>query len=139
MISNTQYAALGLWVASKSGLRVPAQAWNRLIEGTFRFREAPHLVDAKVTKRTSVGKVEVAGFGYRVVKSGKQTATGSMTTAGVSILKICEIGLGKKLRPKARRLVNSGIEAGVTQLQVAVRSPRASIKGDHGWPFGQEV
>ncbi len=28
-LSNTQYAALGLWTASKAGLKVPPEAWNK--------------------------------------------------------------------------------------------------------------
>jgi len=117
-LSNTQYAALGLWSADKAGLKVPPEAWMSLIEGTMLHQEAYHLVDVGITGRTGVAKREVAGFQYRAngAKDNKN-ATGTMTTAGVSILKICEIGLGKKLRKKDRKELTRALNAGLGWLE----------------------
>ncbi len=118
-LSNTQYAALGLWSAVKVGLKVPPEAWNRLIAGTLEHQEMRHLVDVEVTGNTGTGKREVAGFEYRPREAdGPNNATGTMTTAGISVLKICEIGLGKKLRKKPRRELTAAMDAGMRWLDV---------------------
>lgn len=141
-LSNTQYAALGLWVAAKAGLKVPAKAWNELIDATLRHQEVFHYVDVKVSKRTGVGKLEVAGFRYRAgpkrnkynpkPAKGHMKASGSMTTAGVSILKICEIGLGKRLKSAARQRLTHALEAGVNWLHANFSVTQNPGKG-RGW------
>lgn len=118
-LSNSQYAALGLWTANKAGLKVPRDAWTNLIEGTLRHQEDLHMVDVAITGRTGVGQREVAGFEYRARRDGApHQATGTMTTAGVSILKICEIGLGKRMKKQARRNLNRALVAGLSWLDV---------------------
>lgn len=69
-LSNTQYAALGLWAASKAGVDVPVDVWLALARGTFEYQ--------------SEGD---GGFSYTAPPGG---STGSMTTAGVGVLAICE-------------------------------------------------
>ena len=132
-LSNTQYAALGLWVAHKAGLKVPAEVWNRLVDGTLRHQEPPHLVDVEVTDHTGVGKLEVAGFSYRAPsrEPGVRSATGTMTTAGVSILKICEIGLGRRLRRATRKKIERGIQLGMNWFDAhfSVSHPQKPGKG----------
>ncbi|MEZ6015074.1 MAG: hypothetical protein R3F49_08175 [Planctomycetota bacterium] len=68
-LSNTQYAALGLWAASKAGVDVPVEVWRKLAESTFEY----HSPDG--------------GFSYTAPPGG---STGSMTTAGVGVLALCE-------------------------------------------------
>ncbi len=131
-LSNTQYAALGLWIANKSGFKIPASAWNNLIEGTLLHQEDPHYVDVNIGKHTGVGKLQVAGFEYRASKKdGSRRATGTMTTAGVSILKICEIGLGKRMRKKARQRLTHAIDNGLNWLNAhfSVTNPQLPGKG----------
>lgn len=74
-LSNTQYAALGLWKASQYGIEVPDDAWQRLALRVLEYQS------------------EVGGFDYM---APGQAGTGSMTTAGVGTLAICEIELGKR-------------------------------------------
>ena len=69
-LSNTQYAALGLWAASKAGVDVPVDVWLALARGTFEYQ-----ADGD------------GGFSYTAPPGG---STGSMTTAGVGVLAICE-------------------------------------------------
>ncbi len=111
-LSNTQYAALGLRAARRAGLTVPREAYLELIEGTMRYQEAPQIVVVETpTGRTSTGKVRMAGFWY---SKGGRRATLSMTTAGVSILAICQQGLmaggGVKNLSDARTSQQLGLE-----------------------------
>jgi hypothetical protein len=118
-LSNTQYAALGLWVAHKAGIKVDTKVWTRLIDGTLAHQESPRDVDIKITKNTGSGRLEVAGFAYRPVRKpgGADQVRHTMTTAGVSILKICEIGLGKRLRKDDRRRIQHGIQLGLNYFE----------------------
>lgn len=97
-LSNTQYAALGLWAGARSGARVSQRTWSELISGTLRY------------------KARGGGFSY---SPGGGEATGSMTAAGVAVLAICRDMLTLKERGKdARRyrLVAEEIEAGLGWL-----------------------
>ena len=58
-LSNTQYAALGLWVAARAGVEIEASVWERLARATLRYRG------------------EKGGFSYG---AGGVAATGSMTS-----------------------------------------------------------
>ena len=131
-LSNTQYAALGLWAADKAGLKVPTEVWTRLIEGTLKHQEEFHQVAVKITKHTGVGTREVAGFGYRPGKPKSRHGTGTMTTAGVSILKICEIGIGKKLGKNARRRLEHAVGAGLNWLETYFSVTQDQRPGQRG-------
>ncbi len=85
-LSNTQYAALGLRAAAKRGITIPAKVWLDLGEATLNH---------KVGGKKGYGAV---GFSYRP----KGGATGSMTTAGIAVLAICE----EQLQKKGRRVVS---------------------------------
>ncbi|MCA8975751.1 MAG: hypothetical protein KDC98_13600 [Planctomycetes bacterium] len=119
-LSNTQYAALGLWTASKAGLKVPVETWTKLIEGTLRHQESFRMVAATANgDKTGASQREIAGFQYRVENAKTALdATGTMTTAGISILKICEIGLGKNLRGNERKQLTRALDAGLGWLVV---------------------
>lgn len=69
-LSNTQYAALGLWAAARAGVEIDADVWRRMASAVLRYQ------------------TEDGGFGYTA--GGKAGATGSMTAAGVGTLAICE-------------------------------------------------
>lgn len=68
-LSNTQYAALGLWKASQVGVRIHPSVWKRLAQ------------------RTMVYQVEGGSFGYSAQSAH---GTASMTAAGAGVLAICE-------------------------------------------------
>ncbi len=126
-LSNTQFAALGLRAAEQAGHDVPAKVWQRLIDATLRYQEAPSRVDDDGRDgRSSSGTKEVAGFAYHPVETvapgappgpgpgrggggggagpgpalGMPQASGSMTAAGIAVLEICRAGLGRKLTSK---------------------------------------
>jgi hypothetical protein len=63
-LSNSQYAALGLWIAERHGFHAKRETWGRLLK--------------EVARRQN----EDGGFGYHE----KDPSTGSMTTAGTAML-----------------------------------------------------
>ena len=81
-LSNTQYAALGLWAAAKAGARIDQRVWFDLIQGTLAYVSPD------------------GGFTY---SPGGQSATGSMTAAGIAVLSICRDQLGLEDRGKDKR------------------------------------
>ena len=89
--SNTHYAGLGLHIAKINGAKVPKKAWQRMRDGLFRYREA-----TKKSKGGITGGARPVGFGYRPGAD----ATGSMTSAGVVLVGICQL----HLRGKDRKL-----------------------------------
>jgi hypothetical protein len=70
-LSNTQYAALGIWKASQLGLRVEPEVWSQLADGVLLYSDPR------------------GGFGYN--PGGGSRAT--MNAAGVGTLAICEAQL----------------------------------------------
>jgi len=108
-LSNTQFAALGLRAAEHAGAKVPAKTWSDLLEATLEYQEEPHPSRAASAgaNRTSTESL-AAGFRYRVPRAeegrgpgrGAESATGSMTAAGIAVLEICREGLGRRLTTK---------------------------------------
>lgn len=96
-LSNTQYGALGMWVAHRMGLEVPDSAWAELAERTLAYREGGE-EGAPISG--------ARGFGYR---PGNHKATGSMTAAGVSILAICSPHLSGRLLTQSERALRDGV------------------------------
>jgi len=85
-LSNTQYAALALREAVKSGhVRVPKEVWLELAGVVLAHRRDL----AGATARTGVPSA--AGFGY----APNRDPTGSMTAAAVGVLSICAEQLGR--------------------------------------------
>lgn len=67
-LSNTQYAALALWVAEGHGFKTKTKTWTRVIEGAMALQN------------------DFGGFGYREVS--KNNSSGAMTTAGITVLTV---------------------------------------------------
>lgn len=130
-LSNTQYAALGLWIAIKHDLDVDREILQKLIDRIADYQEKAQLIDNPDLKngRTGVTKVEVAGFRYRPNNNGK--ATGSMTSAGVAVLAIAKAGYGKRLSSKTRRQIDDMAERGMRWLEVNFSVDRNPNGGHH--------
>ena len=130
-LSNTQYAALGLWTAQKYKIKVPVKVWRQLMRATMGYQQKAERIDGPVTGKHTVkngGKIDIAGFGYR----RGQKPTGSMTTAGVSILQICKIGLGTSVGAQ-RKKVDRAIDAGLNWLGHHFAVDKNPGKG--GWAY----
>lgn len=93
-LSNTQYGALGLWAAQKLELHVPQVAWERLADKTMRYQAG--------------GDEEGSGRGFSYRPGGG--ATGSMTAAGVAVLKLCEPHVSSDLDREVSAMVERGLE-----------------------------
>ena len=90
-LSNTQYAALGLWAGVEAGARVPARTWDRLATATFGYQNPG------------------GGFQYN---TGHGLSSGSMTAAGVGVLAICrqEIDPERKRPSRIDRAIERGLQ-----------------------------
>ena len=73
-ISNSQYAALGLWVAAHAGAEISQRTWELLARRTIQ-----------TLQEEAEGAYASAGFRYHPGGA----VTGSRTAAGVGILAIC--------------------------------------------------
>jgi len=101
-LSNTQYAALGLWAAEQVGGRTPRDLWQRLVLGTCQLHQV-NVLEAEwegADARERTGLRKLAGFTYR---SGNHAYTGSMTAAGLCVLGTARQTLGDKLGRKISR------------------------------------
>jgi hypothetical protein len=107
-LSNTLYVALALRACESVGVSVPKRVWTRLLEGTLRCFEG---LDAR-SPTTGPGAGPPAGFAYRP----QGTPTGSMTTAGVSVIEICRQGLGGDLPGRYRSEALRARRAGLSWL-----------------------
>lgn len=109
-LSNTLYAALAFRAAEQNGLQVPDKIWNDLAEGTLRCLTKELLLGANATGKA--GK-RAAGFSYRV---GTNEPTGSMTTAGLSVLAVAQEGTDGKLPPALVQRARGATELGLAWL-----------------------
>ena len=78
-LSNTQYGVLGMRAAAHRGIKVPAEAWEKAAQYALSTMDDG-----------GGGAYAPLGFTYYPTPG---VATGSMTTAGASILAICDEGL----------------------------------------------
>lgn len=86
-LSNTQYAALGLRAAALHGHKVQDKTWERLANWTLKLQQ----------------EGEHGGFRYA---PGRDHVTGSMTSAGIAVLSICDEQLSRaprELKPALKR------------------------------------
>lgn len=97
-LSNTQYASLGLWAAAKAGIHAEADVWQALAAGTLGY-----------------GVRGKGGFGYH---RGTKMPTGSMTTAGIGTLALCEqeLSLAGRLEPETGENLLAAREDGLGWL-----------------------
>jgi hypothetical protein len=116
-LSCTQYAALGLWIGHKRGLKIDPRVWHKLLKSVEAFRGEVEMLDNKLAKgRTGATKVESAGYTYRRRGDGDQKPTGSMTSAAITIMEVCKAGLGRKMSRTSRNKTDQRIEAALRWL-----------------------
>ncbi|MBI3819089.1 MAG: hypothetical protein HY286_10395 [Planctomycetes bacterium] len=129
-LSNTQFAVLGLRAAHKGGVDIPAALWKQIIESALKFQEIPRIMDAsgspKTDGTTTTGKIQVAGFSYRAGEG----AYGSMTAAGICILKIALENVKSSLSSAQVRTVQNAIDSGVNWLAENFTITSNPKKGD---------
>jgi len=116
-LSNTQYAALGFWGATKLGIEIDIKVWRRMVERVLKNQPAAAEVrwERGEEERRS-GKRRIAGFTYREGGQRKDE-TGTMTTAGLCVLLIPDMLEGRKLGAAAKRAVDVGRSLGLGWLE----------------------
>jgi hypothetical protein len=139
-LSNTQYALLGLWAASRCGLKVPQEVWFSALEWllTAQERTGPEvklrLTEARGEYRVVVTEMARArGFRYRP----EDRLTGSMTTAGLAGLVICqdELWASRRFTAEQRSRTRKGVRDAMAWLQENFDVTRNPGQPEGGWHF----
>ena len=116
-LSCTQYAALGLYIGQKHGIKIDPSHFLDLFESLEDYCGGVEKIANPFVngERTGAAKVNIAGYGYRR-HDDNQKCTGSMTTAALAVMQICKAGLGRKLRGGIRREIESCSDAAMTWM-----------------------
>jgi hypothetical protein len=131
-LSNSQFAALGFWGASELGLEIPKDVWERMLTKAVKDHQ-PFLKEvewAGEAKGKRTGKRRIAGFTY--FKDGVTwPESGTMTTAGLCVIGIPRMLLGKKLGVRAGRLAEQGTLLGMGWLEHHYSMDTNPVLGDN--------
>jgi len=158
-MSNTQYAALGLWAAHRLEVEINKGVVRRMMEAVLdrQAKEGPRvplILDPESYRRAGKERrstTSIMGRGWRYLKEGEVTRdgpdgkerkivypySGSMTAAGVAILAIGREILGDKdtwLSPARDREVRKAMWEGLAWLQ-ANWDVRDNPGQPGNWPF----
>jgi len=106
-LSNTLFTALALHAVSHRGIKVPTRTWQEIVNGTLR-----NLGRSSKVTLASGKKMESAGFYYWPDKQ----VTGSITTAGISILNLAERAAQKKIPRKNQNEMKKARERALVWL-----------------------
>ncbi len=134
-LSNAQYALLGLRAAMDAGFKVKSPVWRSALLGLMALQDPKgkkvDLIEHRIHGEYAFqGKVptQVRGFHYGSGKKngplGENTVwnnpvTGSMTTAGIACIAICQEGLWRSRRFKGtdRKKSRAAIRGGLAWMQ----------------------
>jgi hypothetical protein len=128
-MSNTQYALLGLWAASRCGFDAPPECYHGAVEYCLRTqaKDGKEVVRWMPNPAHEPGiedrygpflagpKDKARGWAYL---PGLQAWTGSMTTAGIAVLAIAKDRLrdAKALTPEREKQIDASMRDGVAWL-----------------------
>jgi len=107
-LSNSQYAALGLRAAANHGVKIDRSVWEELAARTLMHQ------------KQEASPYAPAGFGYHPVSR----PSGSITSAGVGILAICEEQLGR------RSDISTAIKKGIQWLAQNFSANSNPVQGE---------
>ncbi len=116
-ISNTQYGALGLWVAAKHGVSIPLKAWQNLANFALACQEK------------ALGAYAPAGFIYRA----GSPVSGSRTAAGLTVLAICKQHLPE--HDPLHRACSAAMSHGVAWLAKNFSSSTDPLANSQTWVY----
>lgn len=131
-LSCTLFAALALHAATQVGVETPHTVWRKLASGTLRCLERAH--DSALPGQ---GPASIAGFSYRVGEG----ATGSMTTAGLSVLALAEAAAGLGIPISLRDEITRARELGLSWMArhlTWTTNPGAGAGHHYFWIYGVE-
>jgi hypothetical protein len=127
-MSTTQFAALGLRAAAEAGAEIPDKVWTAMIDLCLDMQARPD------RKRLPMR----AGFAYY---PGYAAPTGSMTSAGVTVLAIAREQLGERLKrteaPRVEQALQLSIQFLKEDFTTAV-NPHYALNWRYYWLFGVE-
>ena len=126
-LSNTQFAALGLWAAHQAGVEVDRDVWERMVERTLEEYQS-RSIDVAWESGKRFAKRPIAGFTYR--PGPNERATGSMTTAGLCVMALAERCTKGKLSGRLKREMRSSTRLGLDWLDHSWSVQRNPGKGD---------
>lgn len=133
-LSNTLYAALAFRAAERMGVDVPDKVWIDLAQGALRC-----LGKEQAQRSVATGRMasKSAGFSYR---AGTFECTGSMTTAGLSVLALAREGVGPRLTPAMQARANAAIALGLGWLDQHMEWGQNPGQNGHHyfWIYGVE-
>ena len=133
-LSNTLYAALAFRAAERAGIDVPDKVWIDMAQGTLRC-----LGKEQADRSVATGRVasRYAGFSYR---AGTNECTGSMTTAGLSVLALAREAAGPRFPPALQQRTIAAIQLGLGWLDQNMKwDANPGQNGHHYfWIYGVE-
>ena len=137
-LSNTQYALLGLKAAMRCGIKIPTQVWLDALKILLDWQEptgkkVPYKGNEVRGRYRIQWTEEAQARGFRYAKE-TQPITGSMTTAGLSSLIICqgELWKSRKFKGKLRRRTRRGIRDAMTWVQTYFDVVQNPIQPEEG-------
>lgn len=146
-ISNTQYALLGLWAASRCGFKIPSKVWMDALAYLLASQE-PTGRGVKLRVNEVRGKYVMSwtekararGFRYipkAAAVAGLKPVTGSMTTAGMTGVAICqdELWPSRKFTPALRKRSRRSLRDSLAWLQDNFDVTRNPGEPDGGWHY----
>jgi hypothetical protein len=123
-LSNTQYALLGLKAASRCDVKIPVQVWSDALEFLLAFQdkegaEVPYRANEVRGDYRIEWTEKAKARGFRYVAEERSRATGSMTTAGLAGLMICQSELwgSRKFDGALRQRTRDAIRDGLAWMQ----------------------
>ncbi|MBK7876897.1 MAG: hypothetical protein IPJ77_14320 [Planctomycetes bacterium] len=133
-LSNTLYAALAFRAAERMGVDVPDKVWIDLAQGTLRCLGKEQAARSVATGKTTS---HAAGFSYR---AGTFEVTGSMTTAGLSVLALAQEGTGPRFPPAMQQRTKNAIQLGLGWLDQNMKWDQNPGQNGHHyfWIYGVE-
>ncbi len=159
-LSNTQYGALALRAAHHAGIKVSKKTVSAMIKAALNSQEKaktislpapPDGVNPKAS-RDSYGKTpsgleydrsgrsgKVAGFFYE--KGSVRQPTGSMTTAGLGVLLICNQIMAGKMSGTMRTRMSSAVRSGLNWFRknwAVDKNPGMAARHHYYYLYGLE-
>jgi len=139
-LSNTQYALLGLWAASRCGFAIPPAVWMEALTWLLSVQERTGpAVKLRVNevrgsyRVTWTEKARARGFRYRT----ENPVTAAMTTAGMAGLAICQDELwgSRAFTPSLRQRTRRGIRDTMAWLQENFDVRKNTGEPTGGWHY----
>ncbi len=141
-LSNTQYALLGLWAASRCGFKIPSKVWQDSLEWLMKSQErqgrSVRLLVNEVRGKYRVAWTEGArARGFRYIPGTAKPVTGAMTTAGMASMAICQDELwgSRQFTPKLRAASRRAIRDSLAWMQDNFDVGRNPGEPGGGWHY----